>query len=67
MIVVFGGLSAIRLSQGVAAISCGQAEIAKRNTDAVLVIVRIRIKAPYSAARFINPEKLQLVKQASPR
>jgi hypothetical protein len=32
-----------------------------------LVIVRIRIKAPYSAARFINPEKLQLVKQASPR
>jgi hypothetical protein len=47
VIVVFGSLSAIRFSQGVAAISCAQAEIAKRNADAVLVSVRICIKAPY--------------------
>ena len=69
VIVVFGSLSAIRLSQAVAAVSCGQAEIAKRNADAVLVIVRICKKTLRTTltARFINPEKLQLVKQASPR
>ena len=57
VIVVFGSLSAIRLSQAVAAVSCGQAEIAKRNADAVLVIVRICIKAPYSRSAFHQPGK----------
>ena len=69
VIVVFGSLSEISLSQGVVAISCAHAEIAKRNADAVLVIVRICKKTLRTTltARFINPEKLQLVKQASPR
>jgi hypothetical protein len=57
VIVVFGGLSEIRLSQGAATISCAQAEIAKRNADTVLVIVRICIKAPYSRIAFHKPEK----------
>src|SRR5580704_3415673 len=57
VIVVSGSLSAIRLSQGVSAISCAQTEIAKRNADAVLVIVGICIKAPYSRSAFHQPGK----------
>src|ERR1700675_302483 len=47
VIVVLGSLSAIRLSQGVAAINCAQAEIAKKNAKPVLIIVGICMKAPY--------------------